>query len=94
MSLRDQLADAEATAVHLRQRIAAETSCAVRGHRWRSLGGCNAGCSRDCACSVPVHECEDCGDCDYGENAEGETIRARCAAEAADGAASETGEAG
>lgn len=47
-------------------------------HAWRSVGGCNAGCSKDCACSVPVHECAACGDCDYGKNAEADEVRANC----------------
>ncbi len=79
-TLRDQLAEAEAKAAHLRNRIAAE-GCAVSGHDWRHVGGKNAGCEigNDCGCSVPVHECAVCGDCDYGDNPEAfETIR-RCA---------------
>lgn len=47
-------------------------------HDWKSRGGCNAGCSKDCACSVPVHECTRCGDCDYGINAEAIEIRKHC----------------
>jgi hypothetical protein len=27
---------------------------------------------------VPVHACEVCGDCDYGENAEAVAVRAEC----------------
>lgn len=56
--------------------------CAAVGHSWRHIGGCNAGCGEDCACSVPVHECTCCGDCDYGENAEAETVRFHCRAAA------------
>lgn len=44
--------------------------CAREGHDWQSYGGRNAGCCADCCCSVPVHECARCGDCDYGDNAE------------------------
>ena len=51
-----------------------------RGHDWVSLGGCNAGRHETCGCSVPVHECSRCGDCNYGENAEAEQVRADCAA--------------
>lgn len=40
------------------------------GHDWKHIGGRNAGCCRDCYCSVPVHECQRCGDSDYGDNAE------------------------
>jgi len=44
--------------------------CAREGHQWVSYGGRNASCSKDCHCSIPVHECARCGDCDYGDNAE------------------------
>lgn len=56
-------------------------TCAEVGHHWKHLGGCNAGCDldRDCTCSIPVHECRRCGDCDYGENREGRRVRADCA---------------
>lgn len=50
------------------------------GHDWRSLGGCNAGCHKDCSCSVPVNFCRRCGAHDYGDNAEAEQVRADCAA--------------
>jgi hypothetical protein len=72
-----QLAEAEAKVARLKQEIANAT-CAEVGHRWKSLGGCNAGCEPWCACSVPVYECEVCGDCDYGENEEARGIIARC----------------
>jgi hypothetical protein len=50
-----------------------------RGHDWKSVGGCNAGCDRFfCFCSVPVNECRRCGDCDYGENEEADKVRASC----------------
>ena len=52
--------------------------CAVLGHEWAHIGGCNAGCDEDCVCSVPVHECKFCDDCDYGGNDEADEIRARC----------------
>lgn len=48
------------------------------GHDYISLGGCNAGCHPDCACSVPVQTCSRCGDCDYGENADARNIRREC----------------
>lgn len=82
MSLRDDLAAAEARADAIRRKIAAETSCAVRGHRWKHIGGMNACCDwggGGCHCSIPVHECTDCGDCDYGENAEADDIKRQCA---------------
>lgn len=50
-----------------------------RGHDWRSLGGCNAGCHPDlCGCSVPVNTCSRCGDCDYGVNEDADAVRLRC----------------
>jgi hypothetical protein len=50
------------------------------GHDYISIGGCNAGCHEDCACSVPVQECSRCGDCDYGDNADAAQVRADCVA--------------
>lgn len=47
-------------------------------HDWKSRGGCNAGCHKDCQCSVPVHECTRCGDCDYGQNEEADEVRREC----------------
>ena len=52
--------------------------CEILGHKWVSKGGANAGCGVFCSCSVPVNECEVCGDCDYGENAQAEEIRDDC----------------
>lgn len=51
-----------------------------RGHDWQSVGGCNAGCHEECSCSIPVHQCRRCGDCDYGANAEAEQVRLDCEA--------------
>lgn len=51
--------------------------CAVLGHKWEFSGGANCGCP-DGACSVPVHECDACGDCDYGDNDEADEVRADC----------------
>jgi hypothetical protein len=53
--------------------------CAILGHAWVFSGGAGCSCEsvRDC-CSVPVYECEACGDCDYGDNEEAVTIRAEC----------------
>ena len=81
MTLRDDLAEVEARADAIRRKIAAETSCAVRGHRWKHIGGKNAGCHKgiDCHCSIPVHACRDCGDCDYGHNAEADKTMRQCA---------------
>lgn len=58
--------------------------CLLGNHDWQFIGGCNAACERgvaDCQCSVPVHECSKCGDCDYGDNAEADRARERCAVE-------------
>jgi hypothetical protein len=79
-TLREELAEAEARAAHLRNRIAAET-CATAGHDWRHIGGRNAGCERGCCCSIPVHECTVCGDSDYGDNEEARTKIKACAEE-------------
>jgi hypothetical protein len=49
-----------------------------RGHDWVQIGGCNCGCYDEASCSVPVHECRRCGDCDYGENPETDKIRHAC----------------
>lgn len=48
------------------------------GHDWQTIGGCNAGCSEWCGCSVPVHECSRCGDCDYGDNHHADEVRSAC----------------
>jgi hypothetical protein len=81
MRLADQLADARAK-VALLERQAASATCAELGHDWRSLGGCNCGCHEDAACSVPVHECARCRDCDYGDNEDAREARRRCPARA------------
>lgn len=73
----DRLNDARAEVSRLERQMAAAT-CAEVGHRWVSIGGCNAGCEPNCCCSVPVHECSVCKDCDYGENEEAKIIRKRC----------------
>lgn len=73
-----QLETARAEVARLERQIAGMT-CAERGsHRWKSVGGANCGCEGG-NCSVPVHECEDCGDCDYGDNTEANEKRAGCA---------------
>lgn len=57
--------------------------CVSGNHDWRFIGGRNADCERgamDCGCSIPVHECARCGDCDYGDNDEADQVRANCAA--------------
>jgi hypothetical protein len=54
-----------------------EHPCSVLGHKWKHIGGRNCGC-RNGHCSFPVHECEACGDCDYGDNAEAREIKLEC----------------
>ena len=78
-ALFDQLERAEAEAARLRREIA-QGPCREYGHEWQSLGGTNAGCGDDCACSAPVHVCTKCGDCDYGDNPEANAAREICAA--------------
>ena len=53
-----------------------EHPCTILGHKWQFSGGASCGCGSD-SCSVPVHECE-CGDCDYGDNAEADEVRTNC----------------
>lgn len=76
-TLRDELAEAEAKADHLRRRIAA-ADCREAGCKMEFIGGRNAGCSDGCGCSVPVYVCPKCGDSDYGDNAEAIEIRRTC----------------
>jgi hypothetical protein len=77
LTLAEELSAAESLVAQLRQQIAS-ASCAEVGHEWSHIGGSNAGCCVYCYCSVPVHRCEKCGDCDYGQNAEAEEIMKRC----------------
>lgn len=78
MSLLEDLQRAEAKVARLKREVAAGP-CREFGHDWQQIGGKNASCHADCACSVPVYTCSKCGDCDYGENTEAEEIRADCA---------------
>ncbi|MBZ9600682.1 hypothetical protein [Phyllobacterium chamaecytisi] len=55
------------------------SQCIANGHTWKFYGGCNAGCDRDCGCSVDVHQCIICGDFDYGDTPEAEDVRQKCA---------------
>jgi hypothetical protein len=78
MNLADRIRAAQAEVEHL-QRLAAGATCTEMGeHDMQSIGGCNAGCGANCACSVPVHTCTRCGDCDYGENDDAREIRRQC----------------
>lgn len=74
-----QLEDAKAEVDRL-ERLAGSATCREMGcHDWQSIGGTNASCGQFCGCSVPVLQCTRCGDCDYGENAEAEETRRKCA---------------
>lgn len=56
-------------------------TCAAFGHAWRHLGGKACDCEFDDGvgcCSVPVHECATCGDCDYGDNEWAAKTREEC----------------
>lgn len=58
-----------------------QLACAQGDHRWKFIG-CGGCCCDDIGgCSLPVHQCEECGDCDYGDNPESDEIRAKCADE-------------
>ncbi len=84
-TLRAELAELEDRAAALRQRIAS-ADCREAGCKMEHMGGRNAGCGRDCCCSVPVYVCPKCGDSDYGDNAEASQIITECAARRAEAA--------
>lgn len=75
--LADRLEAARAEVARLEQEFR-QGPCREVGHTWKFLGGANAGCSDTCGCSVSVHVCEKCGDCDYGDNEEAVQIRKDC----------------
>lgn len=60
--------------------------CSILGHKWVFRGGRSCGCEGVDTdgdywtgnCSVPVYECEGCGDCDYGDNDEASEIMCEC----------------
>lgn len=56
--------------------------CAIDGHAWRFIGCRSCCCARSDGgtggCSLPVHKCDTCGDCDYGENDEAARIVDKC----------------
>lgn len=80
MSALDDLVKARAEVERLERLAFIEArNCVVNGHVWEFYGGANCGCEGYRGCSVPVHRCAACGDCDYGDNAEATTIRAECA---------------
>lgn len=78
IDLATRLEDAKAEVARLERAVAAAT-CAEVGHDWKFIGGTNAGCSRDCSCSVAVHTCTKCGDCDYGDTDAARETRKWCA---------------
>lgn len=75
--LTEALESAKAEVLRIEREIA-QGPCREYGHTWKSMGGCNAGCGDDCSCSVPVHKCTKCGDCDYGDNADAEQVIEGC----------------
>lgn len=54
--------------------------CGDGDHKWKFIGCAGCSCDDIGGCSLPVHECENCGDCDYADNEESAEIRAKCAA--------------
>lgn len=77
----DEQLEAARAEVNRIERAIAGAPCAEVGHRWVSMGGCNAGCdvgAELCNCSVPVNVCAACKDCDYGDNDEAQKIREVC----------------
>lgn len=82
MDALEELENARAEVARL-ERIVAAASCAEVGHRWKFTGGRNCCCEavevgESGGCSIPVHECEVCGDCDYGDNQDATDVRATC----------------
>jgi len=79
MRLCEEIEEAEARLAYLK-RLAGAATCVDLGHDWQHIGGSNCGCDPEACCSVPVHTCTRCGDCDYGQNDEADAKRALCAA--------------
>ena len=66
------------------ERQALSATCAEIGHDWQMMGGVNCQTAGGCGdCSVAVHECSRCKDCDYGESDEAnrQVEACRCALE-------------
>jgi hypothetical protein len=80
MNIAKQLDAARAEVARLERRAAGATCAELGRHDWQHIGGRNAGCDlgSDCSCSVPVHKCSRCGDCDYGDNPEADDVRDEC----------------
>lgn len=77
MGIAEELAEARANVARLEREVS-QATCREVGHRWKHMGGRNCGCHDGASCSVPVHECTVCGDCDYGENRWSDETRAEC----------------
>lgn len=75
--LTEALERAQAEVDRLKRAIAG-APCSEVGHRWVFMGGANCGCFAGACCSVDVHECEVCGDCDYGDTPEMDERRTQC----------------
>lgn len=67
--------------------------CSILGHKWVMRGGASCCCPDGGGCSIPVHECVACGECDYGDTEEAVKIRARCVEKHADARAMEMADA-
>lgn len=76
--LAQQIDEAKANLERLERQASAATCAELGRHDWQSIGGCNAGCGKDCSCSIQVLECARCKDCDYGENNEATAVRLYC----------------
>lgn len=67
---------------------AIKSQCAASGHRWTFTGGRSCCCAKVGAgksgCSLPVHVCDVCKECDYGDNDESKRIVDRCYGGASD----------
>lgn len=79
MPLADELQAAKDEVERIDRAIAQASCQEIAAHDMRHIGGCNAGCGDDCRCSIPVHVCARCGDCDYGDNPEADQKKADCA---------------
>jgi hypothetical protein len=73
-----KLEAARAEVARIERAIAATTCRELGRHEWRHVGGRNCGCYPGSCCSIPVHECARCGDCDYGDNAEAQEQISGC----------------
>lgn len=78
MALAADLRAAEAEVLRIKRAIGAATCAQIGEHDMKSIGGSNAGCCDTCTCSVPVHVCTRCEECDYGDNAFAKETRRLC----------------